>query len=121
MQEGPHLVIGDEDRLMQLLINLLVNAFKYSMPGGAVVLRLWRCEGEELLQVSDTGIGIEAGQLAHIFEPFFTVPGSGAAGLGLGLAVVRQVAAAHGGWVRAQSPGVDRGATFTAGLPALLN
>ncbi|MCE4558118.1 sensor histidine kinase [Roseateles cellulosilyticus] len=106
----------DVDRLTQLLVNLLGNAFKFTPPHGHVTLRVWRDGGHERLQVADTGIGNPASQLERVFEPFYTGAGSG--GMGLGLAVVRQVAAAHGGWVRAESAGLNAGATFTVELPA---
>lgn len=117
VQPGAHHVRGDEDRLTQLLVNLLGNAFKFTAPGGHVALGVRRRENDELLQVGDSGVGIAPAQLPRVFEPFYT--GAPSSGLGLGLAVVRQVAAAHGGWVRAHSAGVGLGATFTVGLPAL--
>lgn len=117
VQPGPHRVLGDEDRLTQLLVNLLGNAVKFTAPGGHVALGVRRCDGDELLQVGDTGVGIAPAQLPRVFEPFYT--GAASTGMGLGLAVVRQVAAAHGGWARAHSAGVGLGATFTVGLPAL--
>lgn len=116
---GPQPVLGDEDRLMQLLINLLGNAAKFTPAGGSIRVSLARAGHEVHLQVKDSGMGIHPRQLARVFEPFYT--GSGPAGLGLGLAVVRQVAAAHGGWTRADSAGPEQGATFTVGLPLQLD
>lgn len=116
---GAQVVMGDTDRLMQLLINLLGNAAKFTPAGGAVCVSLRRVGSEVQVVVSDTGIGIHPRQLARVFEPFYT--GHGPAGLGLGLAVVRQIGAAHGGWTRAESAGPQQGATFTVGLPLQLD
>jgi signal transduction histidine kinase len=96
------LVRGDPTRLGQVVINLLSNAVKFTPPGGRVRVTLQREGAYALIQVRDSGIGIEAGDLPYIFERFAQVAGSGArahAGLGLGLAIVRHLVELHEGTV----------------------
>jgi signal transduction histidine kinase len=106
--------------LGQLLDNLLDNAFKYSEPGAAVVVRLRREAGAVLLDVEDAGRGIPGEDLAHVFEPFFRSAESrrlGLPGVGLGLAMVQRIAAALGGEVVVKS-NEGAGSRFTLRLPA---
>jgi PAS domain S-box-containing protein len=115
-------VLGDPTRLGQVVNNLLSNAVKFTPPGGRIDVTLERDREYALIQVRDTGIGIEADDLPYIFERFAQVGGSGArahAGLGLGLAIVRHLVELHGGAVSASSPGSGRGATFTVRLPVI--
>ena len=112
-------VRGDEDRMRQILLNLLANALKFTPAGGAISLAASGFPNEVAIAVSDTGIGIPAGQLESIFEPF--VQGKGALkasdqGVGLGLAISRQLARAMGGDLRVSSR-VGAGSTFTLTLP----
>ena len=113
----PVTVDGDPDRLHQITANLLTNALKFTPRGGSVTLLVGPMEGLAKLEVSDTGPGIPADELPHVFERYWR--GTGArrsAGSGIGLAVVAELAKAHGGRVTVDStPG--RGATFTLLLP----
>ncbi|NJR22688.1 MAG: response regulator [Richelia sp. CSU_2_1] len=116
------LVSGDPGRLQQVVWNLLSNAIKFTPRDGRVEIRLSRIDGEVELTVSDTGMGIAADFLPYVFESFRQADASITrthSGLGLGLAIVRQLVELHGGTVRADSPGLDRGATFTFRLPAI--
>ena len=116
------LVSGDPGRLQQVVWNLLSNAIKFTPRGGRVEIRLRRVDSEVELTVSDTGIGIAADFLPYVFESFRQADASitrNHSGLGLGLAIVRQLVELHGGTVRADSPGLDMGATFTFRLPAI--
>jgi signal transduction histidine kinase len=115
---------GDNDRLQQLLFNLVHNAIKFTPDGGTITLGLKReSEQTALLTVSDTGIGIEAADLKHIFERFYQADParfrpSGAEGAGLGLAIAHWIAEAHGGTITVSSqPG--KGSIFTVRLPTL--
>jgi len=118
-QEMP-IVEADGPRLAQVLDNLLSNAIKYTPDGGRVEVRAELDGGEVVLSVSDTGIGLTAGECAAIFEPFYradAVKERGIKGTGLGLVIVKAVAEAHGGSVAVESePGA--GSTFTVRLPA---
>jgi len=109
---------GDPSRLRQLLTNLVDNAIEFTGPGGAVTLR-GRREGDRLaLEVADTGVGIPADRLPHVFDRFYQAdPARSTGGGGLGLSLCRWIAEAHGGAIRAASePG--RGSTFTVDLPS---
>jgi signal transduction histidine kinase len=115
---GP--VAGDADRLQQVVWNLLSNAIKFTPRGGRVDVRLEKVDGRVRLQVRDTGRGISADFLPHLFERFRQGPAArSVGGLGLGLAIVRHLVELHGGTVRAESGGEGRGATFTVELPPL--
>jgi signal transduction histidine kinase len=117
---APLWVMGDDVRLEQVLVNLLVNASKYTPPGGRIELRCHGVDGEVLLSVTDDGQGIAREDLPHIFEPFHrsgkTVGGDGVE-MGLGLALVRTFVELHGGAVTAESPGPGGGSTFRVRLP----
>lgn len=114
----PVAVSGDTDTLRQLLLILLDNAVKHTPPEGRIYVRLDAVDEEVRLTVRDTGSGIEARDLPHIFERFYRAdPGRGAGGTGLGLSIARWIAEQHGGAIEAAStPG--NGATFTVRLPA---
>lgn len=116
-------VSGDKGRLLQVVCNLLTNAVKFTPEGGRVDVGLTAEDGSVVLNVSDTGAGISAEFLPNVFERFrqdrATIKRSG--GLGLGLAVVRNLVEMHGGSVEAASEGEDRGATFTVRLPRETN
>ena len=114
-------VIGDPERLQQVFWNLLSNAIKFTPQGGGVTVALERVDGFVEVRVTDTGIGIAADFLPHIFEPFRQADSSTTrahSGVGLGLAIVRHLVELHGGTVHAESPGEGRGATFVVRLPA---
>ena len=113
-------IMGDRDRLQQVLWNLLSNAIKFTPSGGRVEIKLDSDGHSAQIQVSDTGQGIEADLLPYIFDRFRQGDSSttkAVAGLGLGLSIVRQLVELHGGTVQAQSPGVGQGATLTVCLP----
>jgi len=114
-------ISADADRLQQILWNLLSNALKFTPKAGSVVISAARVGSEVQVQVSDTGEGIASNVLSHVFEPFRQADSSTTrkhGGLGLGLSLVRQIAAAHGGTAEASSAGLGRGATFLVRLPA---
>jgi PAS domain S-box-containing protein len=115
---GP--VMGDANRLQQIVWNLLANAVKFTPKGGRVQIHLQRVNSHVEIVVSDTGSGIEADFLPHVFERFRQQDASTTrqhSGLGLGLAIVRQLVELHGGTVDAKSDGINQGATFTIKLP----
>jgi len=116
----PTPVIGDATRLNQVIVNLLVNASKFTPRGGRIEVLVARRGELACVQVIDNGIGMSDDLLRHVFEPF--VQGSLTldrtnAGLGLGLALVKGIVEMHGGTINAASPGADRGSTFTLTLP----
>jgi PAS domain S-box-containing protein len=115
----PLLVEGDPDRLMQVFSNLLTNAINYTESGGLIRVAAGREGSEAVVSVEDTGIGIPAGALESVFEMFAQLHpgGQGEAGLGIGLALVRQLVEMHGGTVRASSSGVGCGSAFVVRLP----
>jgi signal transduction histidine kinase/ActR/RegA family two-component response regulator len=113
-------VSGDEDRLRQVLWNLLSNAIQFTPPGGRVHVRLAERDGAVELTVCDTGEGISAEFLPFVFDPFRQADASSTrrhGGLGLGLAIAQQIVQLHAGTIRAESPGPGLGATFTVRLP----
>lgn len=115
-------VRGDPVRLDQIVTNLLVNAVKYTPPGGKVLLRTRRIDGRCELVVSDDGVGMGPELLVQVFELF--VQGArdidrSQGGLGIGLALVRRLAQLHGGEARVHSEGENRGCEFTVSFPAI--
>ncbi|MGD9726727.1 MAG: sensor histidine kinase [Nitrospiraceae bacterium] len=114
-------VHGDAQKLKQLIINLLDNAMRYTDPGGAVAVRLSGTPDEVCIAVQDTGQGIEAAHLPHLFERFYRVDHSrtrDVGGTGLGLSIVKEIADSHKGSIRVESE-VGKGSTFTLALPAI--
>lgn len=113
-------LIGDAERLQQVTWNLLSNAVKFTLRHGRVQVALTREGSEAIISVKDTGEGISPQFLPYVFERFRQANGGitrAHGGLGLGLAIVRQLTEAHGGTVHAKSPGIGSGATFTIRLP----
>ncbi len=113
-------LIADAQRLRQVVANLIANAIKFTPAGGRVEVRLARAGMLARIQVLDTGPGIHPEVLPHVFERFRTADGSSTrahGGLGLGLALVKELVELHGGHVWAESAGEMRGATFTVDLP----
>jgi signal transduction histidine kinase len=116
---GPVMVQGDETRLRQLLLILLDNALKYTDPGGQVNVSIGKEDNRARLVVSDTGVGIPAGDLPHIFERFYRVDRAReheSGGTGLGLAIARWIVQAHHGNIKVESES-GRGARFQVDLP----
>ena len=121
MQRGL-IVDADPGRLAQIFANLLTNAAKYTEVGGAVAVEVRREADAVVIDVRDSGIGIDKEMLPRIFESFVQQPQSLArsqGGLGLGLSIVRSLVELHGGTVSASSEGKGQGATFTVRLPSL--
>jgi PAS domain S-box-containing protein len=116
-------ILGDINRLQQIIINLLTNAIKFTPVGGRVEVGLDTIDGYARLQVCDTGKGIASEFLPYIFERFHQAQTHSGSkdGLGLGLAIVKHLVEQHNGTVTAASPGVGQGATFTVLLPLLTN
>jgi signal transduction histidine kinase len=116
----PLIVHGAPVRLQQIAWNLLSNAIKFTGEGGRVQVDVYRSDGEARIVVSDTGEGIAADFLPHVFSLFAQAELSSArrhGGLGLGLAIVRKLTDLHGGSVYAESDGLGRGARFTVAIP----
>ena len=114
------IVMGDADRLRQVLWNLLSNAVKFTPKGGRVEIELRTTDTGASVVVTDTGQGIRHDFLHHVFERFRQADSTASrkhGGLGLGLAIVRHLTEAHGGSVSAESPGEGLGATMTVHLP----
>jgi len=116
------LIVGDPDRLQQVIVNLLSNAVKFTDVGGSIEVRLDISDTEVCLVVKDTGRGIDSAFLPHVFERFRQGDASSTrrhGGLGLGLALVRDLVELHGGSVSAQSAGEGKGAMFMVRLPTM--
>jgi len=116
---GPVTVLGDEVRLIQVLMNLVDNALAYTNAGGKIVLEAGIQNQKACLRVRDTGIGIAAEHLEHVFQRFYRVdPARSRAvgGTGLGLAIVEWIVHAHGGKISVKSQ-IGKGTTFTVTLP----
>jgi signal transduction histidine kinase len=114
------MVRGDAARLLQVFSNLLDNAAKFTPPGGEVAVSLARESAEAVATVSDDGLGIDPAFLPTMFEAFTQADTSlerTASGLGLGLALARQIVAAHGGSISATSEGRGLGSRFTVRIP----
>ncbi len=111
----PLVILGDADRLKQVFFNLVDNALKHTPAGGVICLQTSVADRWVVVTVSDTGEGIPADALPHIFDRFFRVPGK-SRGSGLGLAIARWIVEQHGGRIKAQSE-VGKGSTFSVWLP----
>jgi signal transduction histidine kinase len=115
-------VLADPNRLEQVFVNLLTNASKYTDEGGQISLSLLALEGYAVVRIKDSGIGIAAHMLAHVFELFTQVPATSArprSGVGVGLALVRKLVEMHEGSVTALSAGLGQGSEFVVRLRAL--
>lgn len=116
------LVAADRQRIGQVLDNLLSNALRHTPSGGTVELSARPEGGEAMIVVSDSGEGMSADDLGHIFERFYRADRSrtrGRSGSGIGLTISRAIVDAHGGTITAVSPGLGQGSTFTVRLPLL--
>jgi signal transduction histidine kinase len=114
------LIHADENRIGQVLLNLLGNALQYTPPKGKVCVRAARSKDEILIRIQDTGIGIPLEHLPHIFSRFYRVDKSrsrASGGSGIGLTIAKHIVEAHGGHIWAESPGKDKGSTFSFTLP----
>jgi histidine kinase len=110
----------DQDRIHQVLVNLIGNAIQYTNPPGRVVVAAQVEDGSVRVDVTDTGVGVAAEHLAHLFDRFYRVDRSRAragGGSGLGLTIARYLVEAHGGRIWASSPGPGQGSTFSFLLP----
>jgi len=115
-------VLGDGDRLQQVVWNLLSNAIKFTPEGGRVDIRLQRVGTQAQITVTDTGKGINSDFLPHVFEAFRQADSKTTrtfGGLGLGLSIARHLVELHGGTIRADSAGEGQGAIFTVELPLI--
>ena len=113
-------IVGDGDRLQQVIWNLLSNAVKFTPDGGRVAVRLAHDSARIAIEVTDSGRGITPEFMPRLFERFTQAaqgPRRAVPGLGLGLAIVRHLVELHGGTITAQSPGEGQGSTFTVSLP----
>lgn len=120
----PRTLLGDPNRLQQVIWNLLSNSIKFTPDGGIIDVNLNYTDDQAEIQVKDTGLGISADFLPYVFDRFRQADSTtrkSNAGLGLGLAIVRHLVELHGGTVEAASPGKDQGATFTVRLPLHTN
>jgi signal transduction histidine kinase len=110
----------DADRIMQVLVNLIGNALHYTPSGGRVTVQLEQRGDAVRVQIQDTGIGIPAEHLSHIFERFYRVDKSrsrAGGGSGIGLTIAKHLIEAHGGTITAASDGPNQGSVFTFTLP----
>lgn len=113
-------VYGDADRLTQVMTNLLSNAIKFTPSGGMISVTLERIEGNAIVTIADTGTGIPAEFLPQVFDRYKQAGNSKTdrkGGLGLGLAIVRNLVEMHDGTIKAESEGEGKGATFTVSIP----
>lgn len=113
-------VMGDATRLQQVMWNLLSNAVKFTLASGRIQVELKCVDQWAQVRVADTGVGIQSSFLPHVFECFRQADSSTTrkfGGLGLGLAIVRQIVELHGGRIWAESDGENQGSTFTVQLP----
>jgi two-component system, NtrC family, sensor histidine kinase KinB len=109
-------VLADSTQIERVISNLVTNALRYTSRGGEIAIKVTANEQHVLVSVADTGRGIPAEYLPHIFEKFVQVPGAQSGGAGLGLAISKEIVEAHGGQISVQSE-VGRGTAFTFSLP----
>jgi CheY-like chemotaxis protein/anti-sigma regulatory factor (Ser/Thr protein kinase) len=121
--EDPRPIEGDAARLQQVVVSLLTNAITFTPPNGSIMVSVGRTDGAEELIVHDTGQGMSAEVLSHIFDGFQQDRESRQhhAGLGLGLALARHVVEAHGGTIVVNSDGEGKGSTVTVRVPLALS
>jgi signal transduction histidine kinase/DNA-binding response OmpR family regulator len=120
LPEKPAHVVADRVRLQQILENVILNAAKYTEPGGSIDVIAEAELSDVVIRVRDTGIGIPPQKLAHVWDLFVQVddsPDRIRKGLGIGLALVKDLVKRHGGTVKAESEGLGQGSTFTVRLP----
>lgn len=115
-------VDADPTRLIQIIANLIHNAAKYTPFGGRLEIVIAEQDGQATVRITDSGVGIPADKLAHIFELFTQLEASASesdGGLGIGLSLARKLVDLHGGEIRAESAGIGRGSTFTVSMPVI--
>jgi signal transduction histidine kinase len=113
-------IFGDEVRLVQVFNNLLVNAIKFTSPGGSILVKATVAGGEVVVEVRDDGVGMTHADLEHTFDLFYQAPQSvdrALGGLGLGLPIVKSIVEMHGGRAHAASEGISLGSCITVWLP----
>jgi PAS domain S-box-containing protein len=113
-------VLADREQIERVISNLVTNALRYTARGGEIAIRATNGDRHVFVCVTDTGRGIPAEYLPHIFDKFVQVPGAQSGGAGLGLAISKGIVEAHGGQISVQSE-VGRGSTFTFSLPLEAN
>lgn len=119
--EQPLLLVGFEDGLERVIMNLVSNAVKYTLKGGSVIVRAWSEDNQIRLEISDTGIGIPEEALPRIFSEFYRAKNAKALeveGTGLGLVIAKDVIEQHGGQISVEST-VGKGSTFSVSLPKM--
>ena len=119
--DEPRMVMVDRGRIRQLLMNLLTNAIKFNQPGGSVTVETDVEEGNLIINVRDTGVGMSGAELAHVYERFWRADPARSrtgqrSGTGLGMAISKWIAEAHGGSIEAKSKR-GKGTTMTVKLP----
>lgn len=117
----PILVAADRGPMTQVFDNLLTNACKYTDAGGRVGVSLERSGSQAVVRIADDGIGIAGDMLLEVFEPYVQVDGGGPrarGGIGIGLALAKELVEGHGGTITAESAGLGQGSTFVVRLPA---
>ncbi|MGB7922223.1 MAG: ATP-binding protein [Pyrinomonadaceae bacterium] len=123
LDSAPLKVLGDAERLQQVLLNLLSNAIKFTPAGGEVSVKLEQTDSQGRIIIRDTGIGINAEFLPHIFDRFRQADSSSTrayGGLGIGLSIVKHLVESHSGTVAVESEGQGKGATFIVSLPLIV-
>ena len=118
--DHPVFVHGDARRLHQTFGNLVANAIKFTPASGRITLSLSRLKEDAMVEVIDTGVGIDPSELSRVFDPFWQADAASRLareGLGLGLAIVRRLVELHGGSVEAKSTGLGRGTRMIVRLP----
>lgn len=114
----PVRVVGDPVRLDQVFGHLLSNAAKYTEPGGRICVDVWREDGEVIVRVRDTGVGMSPEDLSHVFQPFEqSAHGRTQGGLGIGLTLAKRLVELHRGSIEAKSEGSGQGSEFIVRLP----
>ncbi len=118
--EEPVLLVADQVRITQCIANLLNNAAKYTPAGGRIEASIAERESRAIIRITDTGFGLDAAEVSTIFDMFSQIRGHlehARGGLGIGLALVKQLVELHGGTITAASAGRGHGSTFEIGLP----
>jgi signal transduction histidine kinase len=113
------IVLGERDRLKEVILNLVSNALQHTGSGGSITLSARPADGEAEIAVSDTGSGIPSADLSHLFERFYRIPSEGSSGTGIGLYLCRRIVESYGGTIVAESA-VGSGSRFVIRLPLVV-